>query len=177
MIHEQEEKIFKPMITNLNWLSSEVARQTLKTVYQQMDLDKQDDIPLIVRLFENPSSPIALPGKISLHNHDCLHIILGLGVRLQDEAFIIGFTMGNDEDTKLWHVQLFKLLSRFIYPRKYRFTLQDCNIFDMGYDYGKKLRYRNLNQVEFEWYYDLTIQKIRDMLGINYQDYIHCLSN
>ena len=165
-----------PMVNNLNWLSSEVAKQTLKTIYQQMDLDKQDNIPLIIRLFEDPRSPMALPCKISLHNHDCLHIILGLGVSPQDEAFVIGFTMGNNERTKLWHVQLFKLLSRFIYPPKYRFTLQDCKIFDLGYDYGKKLGYRNLNQVDFEWFYEIKIQNIRDLLGINCQDYIHCLS-
>jgi hypothetical protein len=83
-----------------------------------MNLNNQSAIPLIIRLFENPSSPIALPGKISLHNHDCLHIILGLGVSPAEEAFIIGFTMGNDDRTKIWHVRLFKFIARFVYSSK-----------------------------------------------------------
>ena len=157
------------MVVNLNWSSQEIANQTLKRVYQQANLDKQSDIPLIIRLFENPSSPIALPGKISLHDHDCLHILLGLGVSPQDEAFIIGFTMGNDDETKSWHVQLFKFLSRFIYPSKYRFTCQDLDIFDLGFEYGKKLQYRNLNQIDFERFYNKKIQELREVLRINFR--------
>lgn len=64
-----------------------IAHITLGSVYQQINLDGQSDIPLIIRLLENPASPIALPGKITLHNHDCLHIILGVGVSSTDEAF------------------------------------------------------------------------------------------
>lgn len=115
------------MATNINWMdkpngmtsSHNIANETLGSAYQQINLDSHSDIPLIIRLLENPTSPIALPGKISLHNHDCLHIVLGIGVDPKDEAFIIGFTMGNDDRIKAWHVQLFKFLSRFIYPPKY----------------------------------------------------------
>lgn len=67
------------------------------SVYQEINLDNQTDIPLIIKLLENPASPIALLGKISLQNHDCLHIILDISVSPSDEAFIIGFTMGNDD--------------------------------------------------------------------------------
>lgn len=107
------------MATHVNWNDPDIANQTLGNIYQQNKLDNQSDIPFIIRLLENPTSPVALPGKISLHNHDCLHIILGIGVSPQEEAFIIGFTMGNDDRTKQWHVKLFKFFSRFIYPAKY----------------------------------------------------------
>ena len=154
------------MATDLNWDKPEIAGQTLINVYQQANLNQQFEIPFIIRLFENPCSPIALPGKISLHNHDCLHIILGMGVTPREEAFIIGFTMGNDDKTKGWHVRLFKLLSRFIYPTEYKFGIQDLEIFDLGYSYGRRLRYRNLNQMDFSWFYDLKIADIRKIIGI-----------
>ena len=155
------------MATKLNLTSFAIANLTLKSVYQKIYLDNQSDIPLIVRLFENPSSPIALPGKISLHNHDCLHILLGLGFSPQEEAFILGFTMGNDDQTKLWHVRLFKLISQFIYPTKYQFNRYDLDIFDWGFEYGKKLECRNINLIEFAYYYERTIKELRELFDIN----------
>ena len=88
---------------------------TLKEVYQQANLDRAEDIPWIVRLFENPRSPFALPGSISLHDHDCIHILLGKGVTPSEEAFVLGFTMGSDRKTKTWQIIFYKLLSRFAY--------------------------------------------------------------
>lgn len=165
------------MATNINCMKRNIAHITLGSVYQQINLDGQSDIPLIIRLLENPASPIALPGKITLHNHDCLHIILGVGVSSTDEAFIIGFTMGNDDQTKLWHVRLFKFFSRFVYPLKYRFTLQELDIFDLGFEYGKRQIYRNLNQIRFDSLYSKEIKEIRKILGIDRQDYIHLIAS
>lgn len=155
------------MATHINWAEKKVANQTLGAIYQQTSLDKQSDIPLIIRLLENPSSPIALPGKISLHNHDCLHIILGIGVSPQEEAFIIGFTMGNDDAIKQWHIKIFKFFSRFIYPAKYQFSAKDIDIFDRGFKYGKELKFRNINRLDFAWLYNLKVQNIRDYFSIN----------
>lgn len=165
------------MATHVNWNDPDIANQTLGNIYQQNKLNNQSDIPFIIRLLENPTSPVALPGKISLHNHDCLHIILGIGVSPQEEAFIIGFTMGNDDRTKQWHVKLFKFFSRFIYPAKYQFTSQELDIFNQGFEYGKKLRFRNLNQLNFEWFYDLAIQDIRAYFGVDCNDYLMLRTN
>ena len=159
-------------IPQLNWTSQAIDNQTLKSVYQQADLDEQSDIPLIIRLFENPSSPLALPGKISLHDHDCLHILLGLGVSPQQEAFLIGFTMGNDDQTKSWHVKLFKFLSRFIYPLNYQFNLNELKIFDLGFEYGKQFKFRNLNLIEFKQFYDLTIKELRELFEVDRNQYL-----
>ena len=156
----------------LNWGSQEITNQTLKSVYEKADLDEQSDIPFVIRLFENPSSPIALPGKISLHNHDCLHILLGLGVSPQQEAFLIGFTMGNDDKTKPWHVKLFKFLSRFIYPLNYQFNLEEIKIFDLGFEYGKQFEYRNLNLIEFKQFYELTIKELRELFEVDRNQYL-----
>ena len=162
-------------ISQLNWTSKAIANQTLKSVYQQANLDEQSDIPLVIRLFENPSSPMALPGKISLHNHDCLHILFGLGISLKQEAFLIGFTMGNDDQTKSWHVKLFKFLSRFIYPLNYQFSLEELRIFDLGFEYGKQFKRRNLNLIKFEQFYDLTIKELRELFGVDRNQYLEVI--
>ena len=54
-----------------------------------------ENVPLIIKLVENPKYDIGLfPGNISLYNHDCIHLLLGRGLRVKDEVFVIGFTMG-----------------------------------------------------------------------------------
>ena len=55
-----------------------------------------EDVPLIIKLVENPKYDIGLfAGNVSLYNHDCIHLLLGRGLRVKDEAFVIGFTMGS----------------------------------------------------------------------------------
>ena len=55
-----------------------------------------EDVPFIIKLVENPKYDIGLfAGNVSLYNHDCIHLLLGRGLRVKDEAFVIGFTMGS----------------------------------------------------------------------------------
>ena len=61
---------------------------------------KQKDISWLVWLIENPKSPFHLHGAATLHDHDHIHVLLKRGQDNDDEAFVIGFTMGNDDRTK-----------------------------------------------------------------------------
>ncbi|MBL4559174.1 MAG: hypothetical protein JKP98_25385 [Rhodobacteraceae bacterium] len=63
---------------------------TLGAVLATMPAAAAEDVPAIIRKYENPDSPDALPGAIALDRHDCLHVLLGRGLHVQDEAFIIG---------------------------------------------------------------------------------------
>ena len=67
---------------------------TLREVLQTMPASDATSVPEIIKKYENPESPHALPGAISLARHDCIHVLLGRGLHVQDEAFIIGATMG-----------------------------------------------------------------------------------
>ena len=135
---------------------------TLKQALKEIFIDEPEAIPWIVRLIENPSSPIALPGKISLYNHDCLHVLLGCGVTLQDEAYIIGFTMGNDPAVNRFYVWLFKFVSQFLYPRKYRFRREDFSYYANGFEYGVKLRaVAQFNRIDFKQYEQLSVAQLR----------------
>jgi hypothetical protein len=112
---------------------------------------KQKDISWLVWLIENPKSPFHLHGAATLHDHDHIHILLRRGKANDDEAFVIGFTMGNDDRTKSWESKLFKFISRWLYPKGERFTKKQLKIFDSGFRYGQsKLNlYKRIG--EFDW--------------------------
>lgn len=131
---------------------------------------KGHKIPASVRLLENPVSPIALPGKISLFNHDCLHILLDWDLSLEGEAFIIGFCMGNDPKTKKIHLDIFKFCSRFVYPSEYRFTAKHLIYFDVGFHYGKSLKKKSINKIDFSSISSKSSSSIREDLGISLSD-------
>lgn len=128
--------------------------------------DEPGAIPLIVRLLENPASPIALPGSIDLHGHDCLHVLLGRGFSAEDEAFVVGFSMGTDEACRWWHVALFKLVAFWLYPQVYRLNAAQLAVFDRGLAYGRSLECRNLHQVSWRSVVDGSIVELRDRFGI-----------
>ncbi len=110
---------------------------------------KQKEVSWIVWLFENPKSPIALRGAASLYTHDHIHLLLNRSVEKEDEAFVIGYSMGNDEKTKLLDVWLFKFLSKYLYPDSYRFNDKHLAIFDIGFDYGRSRKSKNITSVDF----------------------------
>lgn len=148
----------------------EMAHQTLQEVYELLEGDEQDKIPFLVWLLENPASPLALPGKIDLRNHDYIHILLGRGQLAQDEAFVVGFTMGNDPKTAPWHVWLFKVFARFLYPKIYRLTPEHLKVFDLGFDYGRRFVIKQLNVFDFTAHQHQPIAVLRGQLGITESD-------
>ena len=112
---------------------------------------KQKDISWLVWLIENPKSPFHLHGSATLHDHDHIHVLLRRGQTNDDEAFVIGFTMGNDDRTKSWEVKLYKFISRWLYPKAEQFNKNQLKIFDSGFKYGQsKLNlYKRIG--EFDW--------------------------
>ncbi|MEH1822246.1 MAG: hypothetical protein V7L31_24755 [Nostoc sp.] len=128
--------------------------------------DKQK-IPFVIWLLENPNSLLALPGKINLRHHDYIHILLGRGISPQDEAFVIGFTMGNDLKTNQLHLFIYKLFAKFIYPDPYKFSKLDFMNFNLGFIYGRKIKTKQINEIDFKIYQNENIGFLRDLFGIN----------
>lgn len=147
--------------------SSNALTLSLNDMLQRMDGDPPESVPFLVWLLENPKSPIALPGKISLYRHDCLHILLQRGISLNDEAFVLGFTMGNDRRTNQFHLMLLKLMSWLFYPKNYRFSLAQLKIFDLGVAYGRSLNIKNLNNVDFTQFAEEPIHILQEAFGID----------
>ena len=111
----------------------------------------KSDIPWLVWLMENPKSPLHLHGASALNDHDYVHVILDRGQANNDEAFVIGFTMGNDDRTKSWESKLFKFISRWLYSKSERFTKKQLKIFDSGFKYGRsKLNlYQRIGEIDW----------------------------
>ena len=168
------------MVTNPVKLNCDLniykSNQTLKSCIQNINGDEQSDIPFMVWFLENPDSIFPLPGKINLYNHDCLHIILDRGISLLDEAFVVGFTMGSDLKTNQFHLAIFKILSTLFYPQHYKFNYQQFKLLKKAFNYSRKLKVKNVNQIDFKKYENQTVGEIRKLLGIDLKEVKQCFA-
>ncbi len=141
--------------------------KTLGELLQTLPGNPPGDIHWLVRLIENPKSRFHLPGAVDLYRHDCIHIILGRGLLAQDEAFVVGFTMGAASNIKPWHRHVFKFVARFLYPRIYRLKKRHLQIYDMAFDMVRQSACRDIQDVDFKSLENLTLGEIRHRLGID----------
>ena len=128
-----------------------ILQEALDKFLEKETTKNKSEVPWLVWLMENPKSPIHLHGASALNDHDYVHIILDKGQANDDEAFVIGFTMGNDDRTKEWEVKLFKFVSSKLYPKKERFTQEQLKIFDEGFMYGQSKLHLYQRIGEFNW--------------------------
>lgn len=146
----------------------DVSDMTLRAVLDTLPGAGPDEIDQMVRLLENPASPYALPGAASLKHHDCIHVLLGRGLLNQDEAFVIGFTMGTaKERIEPEQVQLFRLAAQHLYKPPYRMSDTDLIAYDLGFAAGTLSPARRLYEVDFEALMDRSVGALRGELGID----------
>ncbi|MBD0387276.1 MAG: hypothetical protein ICV54_12335 [Nostoc sp. C3-bin3] len=145
----------------------DIAQMNLKEVHSVVFSLHKPKIPFVIWLLENPNSLLALPGKISLRHHDYIHILLGRGISPKDEAFVIGFTMGNDLKTNKLHLFIYKVFAKFLYPYPYNFSAIDLINFNLGFMYGRRIKVKQINEINFEIYQNETIGFLRSLFGIN----------
>lgn len=143
------------------------SNKTLGSVLKTMPANEQQDISAVVKLFENPASPIALPGAVNLERHDCIHAVLGRGLLPQDEAFVIGFTMGTSKYISGFAESLFKKAAKYLYPHPYKFNDEHLMAFELGLRYGKACKVNEVYEFPFEHFKDIPLGIIRRKLGIN----------
>ena len=128
----------------------------------------QDDIPFIIKLTENPNYRTArfLGGAVDLFTHDCIHILLGRGVLLKDEAFVIGYTMGSSKKINRWRRNLFMFICKYLYPKGYKFGEEERFVFNMGVVAGNQCK-TDLSECDFKEHGDKSIEYTRHKLGID----------
>ncbi len=97
-----------------------------------------DDVPAIIRAFEDPASPLSLPGACTLDQHDVLHVLLGRGLVDQDEAFVLGFTAQADPSFSASDIQRYKLAFS-LYPEPYCIRGCDLIAFDLGMEAARRM--------------------------------------
>lgn len=142
---------------------------TLREVLATMPAAEAEDVPEIIRRYENPESPEALPGSISLARHDCIHVLLGRGLHVQDEAFVIGATMGAASDISDEIVDFFIRVSTQEYPKHWRFLEEHIASFRLGVGFSvDNLSCKDLHLIPMEedpWQ-SMTVREARKKLGI-----------
>jgi hypothetical protein len=139
---------------------------SLQSVRDTLPANNADDISLIVRIFENPKSPIAFKGAISLDRHDCVHILLGRGLLPQDEAFVLGYTMGTAPNISDIESLLFQFVTKYLYPDPYRLTENNLKAYKLGLEAAKSFAHPEVYHVPLEMYGDKTLAELRGELGI-----------
>lgn len=140
---------------------------TLGQVYRTLPGDVPSAIDPLVRLFENPASPFAFRGAISLERHDCVHILLGRGLLGQDEAFVLGFTMGAERDVPPGQVEAFRTVARHFYSGENQFREADLRVFDLGRAAAKAMGAKPLAGFAFERHMAVPVGLLRRRLGID----------
>lgn len=150
--------------------------RTLGACLDSLPAASPTDIPWFVRLFENPASPLALPGAITLERHDALHVLLGRGLLAQDEAFVIGFTMGAASGIRERHRRLFRWIVTRVYRRPYRLSRRHLLAYDLGFGFGMEQTHRDFQDFAFEDHRDTSLREMRSQLGLDLHR-LHALFN
>jgi len=157
------------------WKPKLDPQETLGNILAKMPRVTPDKIPWQIWLLENPKSPIAFPGAISLFRHDCIHAITCSSFHPLDEAFVIGFTMGSDTRLTRKSALFFMWLTTWFYPKNYRLDSRHLLQFARGFILSHKSRVRDLSSFAFENYQNMTLASLRKQLGITWlnseQDY------
>ena len=137
-----------------------------------------EDVPLIIKLIENPEYKTSrlFTGAVDLFTHDCIHVLLGRGLLVKDEAFVIGFTMGSTKKMTRWRRNLFMFASKYLYPEGYKFNENERYIFYSGVLAGEKCPI-DLTTVKFNSFANEKVSEIRDKLGIDVRllECIYCV--
>jgi len=143
---------------------------TIAEVLATMPAAEADDVPEIIKKYENPESPDALPGAIHLNRHDCIHVLVGRGLHVQDEAFVIGATMGAASDITDEVVEFFIKVSTTQYPKHWRFEEEHIPSYRLGVGFAMdNMRGKDLHLIplEDEPWQSKTVAQARKDLGIS----------
>ena len=154
-----------------NWYHSlSEGKDRLSEVVDGMRLFKlqQEEVPLVIKLTENPDyiTSKLFTGAVRLFSHDCIHILLGRGLLLKDEAFVIGYTMGSGKKMSRWRRNLFLWVTKRLYPEGYKFTEEERYIFYSGVMAGSKCS-SDLSKVNFEELVNYKVDHVRELLGVD----------
>jgi hypothetical protein len=142
-------------------------QRTLREVLAEMPAAPPAAIPWIVQLFENDRSWLRLHGAVNLAHHDMIHVLLGRGLLDQDEAFVIGFTMGCTKSVSRLERWFFRCAVSRLYPEPYRIPPKMLAAYDLGLEAGREFGVRDLHLQLGDEMLDRPLGEIRRGLEID----------
>jgi hypothetical protein len=146
--------------------------KTLREAYDSLMSigNSQDEVPLIVKLTENPKFHFGglgfFKGRVTLEQHDYIHILLGRGLTLMDEAFVLGFTMGSTDRVSSGEQKLFSFINKILYPKPYRFKEGGMKVFKDAVALAYVSDCLALEEVDFKPLLDLPLREVREAIGL-----------
>lgn len=155
------------------WITKlEDDERSMREAYESLTAigNSQDEVPLIVKLTENPKFHFGglgfFKGRVTLQQHDYIHILLGRGLTLMDEAFVIGFTMGSTDRVSTHEQGLFSFINKIFYPKPYRFKEDGMKVFRDAVALAYVSDCLPLESVDFEPLLDLPLRDVRKALNL-----------
>lgn len=143
------------------------SRMTLRELYRRVPIDAALKMPWYVRVLEDPKSPLALAGAVDLFTLDCIHLVLGRGLLLQDRAFVSGFTMGTSPTCAGWHPRVLGFCAQRLYRNACRFSQVEREVFHFAVTVGQRSPVTSLGDVDFRALLDTPLDRIRTKLGLS----------
>ena len=140
---------------------------TMRQVLATLPAAPPQAIPWVVRLFENPRGWLRLHGAVDLASHDMIHVLLGRGLLGQDEAFVIGFTMGSTKAVSRLERWFFKFVAAHVYPPPYRIPRPILAAYDLGLEAGRTMGVRDIHRTVHARLLDRPLGALRHELGID----------
>jgi hypothetical protein len=165
--HEGAETVRQPAGWRTWFPGLDNDRLTLRDVLATLPAAPPAAIPWIVRLFENPQGWLRLHGAVDLATHDRIHVVLGRGLLAQDEAFVIGFTMGSTKAVTRLERWFFKQAVSHLYPDPYRIPWPILAAYDLGLEAGWDMDVRDIHRGLGDETLDRPLGEIRRTLGID----------
>jgi len=148
---------------------NDLTLRSARASLQQIAL-RQEEVPFLVQLIENPRFDLpgidVFHGATDLQTHDYIHILLGRGLLPKDEAFVLGFTMGSTNRVSETEEFLYGVFTRYLYPKAYRFTEDDVQVFKDAVRLGYVSDCQSLASADYEALLDLSLAQARSALGI-----------
>lgn len=126
------------------------------------------EFPIAVRLLENPKfslfdrNLLIFPGAVDGTLHDYIHILLGRSFLPLDEAFVVGFCMGSTGKMRNFHISAFTKLAETIYPKQYRFSEIESQIFRTAVNAGNRFSNTDLSKIPRSEIGNLSIENARE---------------
>ena len=140
---------------------------TLREVLATLPAAPPAAIPWVVRLFENPQGWLRMHGAADLATHDRIHVVLGSGLLAQDEAFVIGFTMGTTKAVSRLERWFFKCAVSHLYPDPYRIPWPILAAYDLGLEAGRRMGAQDIHLALGDDMLDQPLGEVRRMAGID----------
>lgn len=129
-------------------------------------------LPKLLVKYEDPTSAHALVGSVKLDHHDIIHILLRRGLLDQDEAFVLGFTMGTATNIDIsGPASRFKEILAKEYGEPYRIPLLKLPAFDLGIQCARESQCRDIFAIPLTdpQYLNMSVSDLRAYCGISDQ--------